>query len=80
MNYDDDSTKPKTDATTRVRDGAASALDFPEVLPSEEPLAHPEPTFSQMLAHARLLLSWENDKDAFLKRRRAFMNPERFVL
>ena len=55
-----------------------SGLELPEVGEGEGLPPHPEPSFDQMLAHARLLLSWQGDD--FFEKRRARMQPERFVL
>lgn len=81
MKYEDEQTE-KTSALATVRDEKAASLffDLPEVDPGEGPRDHPEATFSQMLAHAHLLLSWEKQRGDFLERRRALMNPERFVM
>ncbi len=55
-----------------------SSLDLPTIAPGDEPLEHPEPSFAQRIAHAKLLLSWQDDD--FLEKRRALMQAERFVL
>lgn len=53
-------------------------LELPDVGDGEGLPPHPEPSFDQMLAHARLLLSWQGPD--MLEKRRARMNPERFVM
>lgn len=55
-----------------------SELKLPDVGEGEGLPPHPEPSFEQMLAHARLLLSWQGAD--MLEKRRARMNPERFVM
>lgn len=39
-------------------------LNLPEIGPGEGPLAHPEPTFAEQIAHATMLLSWKNGRPA----------------
>ena len=70
--------KPEPKSTDSYQELADSPLDLPVVAAGEGPLDHPEPNFEQMLAHAKLLLSWQGDD--FLEKRRALMQPERFVL
>jgi hypothetical protein len=35
-------------------------LNLPEIGPGEGPLDHPEPTFDEQIAHAKMLLAWKN--------------------
>jgi hypothetical protein len=56
----------------------STELELPVVAEGEGLPPHPEPSFEQMLAHARLLLSWQSPE--MLEKRRARMNPERFVM
>jgi len=61
------------DASTDNRE-----IELPEVGEGEGLPPHPEPSFEQMLAHARLLLSWQTPE--MWQQRRARTNPERFVM
>jgi len=65
MNSDDSSTED-------------TGLELPVVGDGEGLPPHPEPSFDQMLAHARLLLSWQSED--FFEKRRARMQTERFFL
>ena len=60
------------------KSGMRALPEFPAVSPGDELPEHQEPSFAQMLAHARLLLSWR-DSDYFEKRRE-LMDAERFVI
>ena len=56
----------------------ATEFELPEVGEGEGLPPHPEPSFEQMLAHARLMLSWQTPE--MWEQRRAGMNPERFEM
>jgi hypothetical protein len=39
-------------------------LNLPEIGPGEGPIDHPEPTFDEQIAHAKMLLAWKNGRPA----------------
>lgn len=39
-------------------------LNLPEIGAGEGPLGHPEPTFDEQIAHAKMLLAWRNGRPA----------------
>jgi hypothetical protein len=39
-------------------------LNLPVIGPGEGPISHPEPTFDEQIAHARMLLAWKNGRPA----------------
>ena len=70
--------RPDQKSPDSSQETETSSLELPPIAPGDGPLDHPEPSFSQMIAHAKLLLSWQDDD--FLEKRRALMQAERFVL
>ena len=39
-------------------------LNLPEVGPGEGPISHPDPTFDEQIAHAKMLLEWKSGPPA----------------
>jgi len=39
-------------------------LNLPEIAEGEGPIDHPEPTFDEQIAHAKMLLAWRDGRTA----------------
>ncbi len=55
---------PASKNDSSANSGDLFDLNLPEVGPGEGPLPHPEPTFDEQIAHARMLLAWRNGRPA----------------